>query len=139
MHRRHYDVSLRADLLFQFTKLAKVQQKLLNVVHSLTENVIQKKWEDFEKSEKSEVRDDQITAKKSTKNTEDKTTNYTKLHYAKDDLDDIDENDVGEKKRLAFLEALMNMKRNGGRMTDKEIWEEVNTIMFEVDLNLINV
>lgn len=26
------------------------------------------------------------------------------MHYVRDDLDDIDENDIGEKKRFAFLQ-----------------------------------
>lgn len=57
--------------------------------------------------------------------------NTPSMHYVRDDLDDIDENDVGEKKRLAFLEMMFEMKKNK-QMTDEEIWEEVNTIMFEV-------
>lgn len=134
MHRRHYDVSLRVDQLFKLSRLAKVQQKLLNTVHSLTENVIEVKWKDIEEKQKRETHDNKIETKQFVKETEEKsdTANYTKLHYVRDDLDDIDENDVGEKKRLAFLEMLMDMKKNGGQMSDEEIWEEVNTIMFEV-------
>ncbi|EFN67213.1 Cytochrome P450 4g1 [Camponotus floridanus] len=64
-------------------------------------------------------------------NENDKNIAYTKLHYVRDDLDDIDENDIGEKRRLAFLEMMIDLKKNGEKMTDKEIWEEVNTIMFE--------
>lgn len=134
VHRRHYDISLRVDQLFQFTKLAKLQQKLLNTVHSLTENVIKEKWKDIEEKEKKGREDEQIETKIPTeiKENNKSTTASYKLHYVRDDLDDIDENDIGEKKRLAFLEMLIDMKKNNGQMTDEEIWEEVNTIMFEV-------
>lgn len=134
VHRRHYDLSLRVDQLFKFTKFAKLQQKWLNIVHSLTEKVIQEKWIDIEKKEKRKTEDEQIESKiqyEITENDKNTTANYN-LHYVRDDLDDIDESDVGEKKRLAFLEMLIDMKKSGEQMTDEEIWEEVNTIMFEV-------
>uniref|UniRef100_A0A348G629 Cytochrome P450 1 n=1 Tax=Odontomachus monticola TaxID=613454 RepID=A0A348G629_ODOMO len=131
VHRRHYDISLRLDQLFKFSKLAKMQQKLLDTVHSLTENVIKAKWKDIEEQEKRGTQDDEIKSEKSTATESTDNVNYTKLHYVRDDLDDIDESDTGEKKRLAFLEMLMDMKKNSGQMTDEEIWEEVNTIMFE--------
>lgn len=129
-------MSLRYDILFQFSKFAKLQKKLLNTVHTLTNNVIKEKKIDFEEKlakgqqQKEEEQNNKPTDTSSTNISDD--ANYTKLHYVRDDLDDIDENDVGEKKRLAFLELLLEMKKNGGQMTDEEIWEEVNTIMFEV-------
>ncbi|EFN85369.1 Cytochrome P450 4g15 [Harpegnathos saltator] len=135
VHRRHFDLSLRLDVLFKFSKLAKVQKSLLQTIHTLTENVIREKWKVIEEEEQNKTLIGDIEMEKSiaAENARDNsgTANYTKLHYAKDDLDDIDENDTGEKKRLAFLEMLMDMKKNGGQMTDEEIWEEVNTIMFE--------
>lgn len=48
----------------------------------------------------------------------------------KDDLD-IDD-DVGEKKRQAFLDLLMEAGQNGVLLSDKEVKEQVDTIMFEV-------
>lgn len=48
----------------------------------------------------------------------------------KDDLD-VDENDVGEKKRLAFLDLLLESAENGALISDEEIKNQVDTIMFE--------
>lgn len=48
----------------------------------------------------------------------------------KDDLD-VDDNDVGEKKRQAFLDLLIEAGQNGVILTDDEVREQVNTIMFE--------
>lgn len=52
----------------------------------------------------------------------------------KDDLD-VDDNDVGEKKRLAFLDLLIESGQNGVVLSDTEIKEQVDTIMFEVCVN----
>lgn len=100
----------------------------------MSKNIIQEKLKDIENKEKNRTKDDQVERKisENIENEKSTTANYTKLHYARDDLDDIDENDVGEKKRLAFLDMLMDMKKNGGQMTDEDIWEEVNSIMFAV-------
>lgn len=49
----------------------------------------------------------------------------------KDDLD-VDDNDVGEKKRLAFLDLLMEAGQNGVVLNEQEVKEQVDTIMFEV-------
>ncbi|XP_012536641.1 cytochrome P450 4g15 [Monomorium pharaonis] len=137
LHRRHYDVSLRYDTFFKFSKWAKIQKKLLKTIHTLTEHVIKEKSVDFEeklanRQQLKEVQNSKPSENlqsNATKNTESNADNYNN-YYAKDDLDDINENDVGEKKRLAFLDMMFEFKKNG-QMTDEEIWEEVNTIMFE--------
>jgi len=131
-------MSERYDILFKFSKFSNLQKKFLKTIHTLTEHVIKEKSKDVEnKYEKSQQlkeaqNDKPIENSKITENVENVKNNATNyMHYVRDDLDDIDENDIGEKKRLAFLEMMFELKRNG-QMTDEEIWEEVNTIMFEV-------
>lgn len=143
LHRRHYDFPLRSDIIFKFTKFAKQQGKLLNIIHTYTDSIIEAKSKDIEEKRIKDQQSKQaqktpienLDATKNEGNDKKTDTNYTKLHYVRDDLDDIDENDIGEKKRLAFLKKMLDLKKNE-QMTHEEVREEVNTIMFEVCVTL---
>ncbi|XP_030023562.2 cytochrome P450 4g15 [Manduca sexta] len=131
LHLRHTKIWLRPDLLFKFTEYAKNQTKLLDVIHGLTKKVIKRKKEEFQSGKKPSVLNNDVT---STEVPTSKTTSVEGLSFGqsaglKDDLDV--EEDVGQKKRLAFLDLLLESSQSGVVITDEEIKEQVDTIMFE--------
>lgn len=88
------------DSIFNMTKLKKTQEELLSTIHGLTKRVIKEKKRLFEKNYKegsvptpslSEIiaNDYVVPSKPAAKKAE-------KTEGLRDDLDDIDENDVGE-------------------------------------------
>lgn len=144
IHQRHYHANLHFDFLFKFTNFARQQERLLGIIHGLTSKVIQKKKEEVYRKACLNVGDEQRKVeenptfheipKETDSRLEDKNNREMKMHYVRDDLDDIEDNDIGEKKRLAFLDLMLELKRNGEQLTDEEIKDEVDTIMFEVKL-----
>ncbi|KAG6448732.1 hypothetical protein O3G_MSEX005696 [Manduca sexta] len=131
LHLRHTKIWLRPDLLFKFTEYAKNQTKLLDVIHGLTKKVIKRKKEEFQSGKKPSVLSNDVTNNEVPTS---KTTSVEGLSFGqsaglKDDLDV--EEDVGQKKRLAFLDLLLESSQSGVVITDEEIKEQVDTIMFE--------
>ncbi|PSN53242.1 Cytochrome P450 4C1 [Blattella germanica] len=92
---------LYSDILFSFTSLAKVQNRCLKVLHGTTDQVI-------------------------------KTRKKTLLEEGNSNIEvNFDKDDVGIKKRMAFLDLLILSSKDGAVLSDKDIREEVDTIMFE--------
>lgn len=96
LHARHVKAFLRFDSIFNMTKIKQTQDQLLATIHGLTKRVIKEKKEVFDKNyEEGKVptpslsqiiADDYVIPSKPVK----------KAEGLRDDLDDIDENDVGK-------------------------------------------
>lgn len=148
LHLRHRSLFLRSEFIFTLTKYYHEQGRLLDIIHGLTKKVIKYKKEAFkmgtrgslakyEWTKNGELITESLTANGATP-TEEKNEAVTSVEGLsfgqaaglKDDLD-VDDNNVGEKKRLAFLDLLLESAQNGATITDTEIKEQVDTIMFE--------
>ncbi|XP_035895706.1 cytochrome P450 4g15 [Anopheles stephensi] len=138
LHLRHRKMWLYPDLFFNLTQYAKKQVKLLDTIHSLTKKVIRNKKAAFDKGTRGSLATTSINTSEiaeKPKSDAGKTSTVEGLSFGqsanlKDDLD-VEENDVGEKKRLAFLDLLLESAENGALISDEEIKNQVDTIMFE--------
>lgn len=137
LHLRIRKIWLRPNSIFNLTSHASRQEKLLSIIHGLTKRVITSKKEAFKNGTRGSLAETNIKteATPSVKARSDNTTTVEGLSFGqssglKDDLD-VEENDIGEKKRSAFLELLLESAENGASITEDEIREQVNTIMFE--------
>ncbi|XP_073998067.1 cytochrome P450 4g15 isoform X1 [Rhodnius prolixus] len=135
LHLRQTKLWLRSDVVFHFTKYGKLQKKLLDTIHGLTKKVLKIRKEEYVKNGNSlrvtqEPDNIKVDSNENEKLASDQNFSFGHSKGLKDDLD-VDDNDVGEKKRLAFLDLMIDSAQNGVVLTDEEIQNQVDTIMFE--------
>lgn len=93
---------LHPEAIYKLTKVGKKFEKDLRILHQFTSNVIE----------------DRSRARSKT---------AVKTEVIDDDVDG-----VGKKKRVAFLDLLLNASENGDSLTTDDLRQEVDTFMFEV-------
>nr|ARG41825.1 cytochrome P450 CYP4G100 [Bactrocera dorsalis] len=123
IHKRQVKVLYRLDSIYNMTKMRQKGDKMMNIILGMTKRVVMDRKANYNAEGNAIVEEIDESAKKAA---------AKKVDGLRDDLDDIDENDVGAKRRLALLDAMVEMAKNPEiEWNEKDIMDEVNTIMFE--------
>ncbi|CAO1419719.1 unnamed protein product [Diamesa serratosioi] len=116
---------LQPDLIFKFTKDYAKHQKCIEILHGFSNRVVRERKAQIQQIELNKQQDDLNN------NNNNNNENFTDLNStARKALIDDDET-FGKKKKLAFLDLLIQASGNGTVLTDEDIREEVDTFMFE--------
>ncbi|CAA9997756.1 unnamed protein product [Nesidiocoris tenuis] len=126
LHLRQTKIWMRPDLLFNLSSYGRLQKKLLETIHDLTRTVVTLRKADFAEGK---FKTETSPTDKQESQSESTTDGYSfgKSAGLYDDIDD----DTGEKKRLAFLDLMISCSEQGSVLTNEEIQNQVDTIMFE--------
>jgi len=111
---RQAKVWLHPDILFRLTKLYQEHQHCINVLHGFSNRVIRER--------KAEILDNN-------NNNNNNIDGETMQNL--NQQDDLEILGFPKKKRLAFLDLLIEASHNGSDLSDEDIREEVDTFMFE--------
>jgi len=124
IHKRHTKLFYRPDSIYNLTSLRKKGDKMMDIILGMTRKVVMDRKVNYNAESHGIIEEIQEPSKTKTQK--------TNREGLRDDLDEIDENDVGAKRRLALLDAMVEMAKNPEiEWTEKDIIDEVNTIMFE--------
>lgn len=111
IHIRTYDFLSRYNFFFRLSANYKKQQEALKVLHGFTDKVIIKRREE-------------LMRKTMENNNESESNKYVN-----------EEEEFGIKKKMAFLDVLLQSTVDGLPLTNMDIREEVDTFMFEVSIS----
>ncbi|CAG9805217.1 unnamed protein product [Chironomus riparius] len=110
---RIFTFYFRPNFIYNLTPYKKRHDELVKILHDFTDSVIMNRREEVLKLEFEELEElEQLKAEES----------GTKK---------IDHEDIGAKKKMAFLDVLLRSSFNNNPLTNMDIREEVDTFMFE--------
>lgn len=119
---RQAKVWLHPDILFRLTKLYQQHQHCISVLHGFSNGVIRER--------KAEILDN------NNNNNNDGESMQNLNSQGEFETSNFEFIDGSKKKRLAFLDLLIEASENGSVLSDEDIREEVDTFMFEVSHSL---
>lgn len=124
LHKRHSKFYLRPDIIFTLLGIKRKHDHLISVIQGLTERVF--------RSKKEKLKDTFLTNDSSQPTYADlmKDTEDNDMQM-KDGIFSNNSETIGAKRRMAFLDLMIESTYHGHNITEKEIKEEVDTIMFE--------
>ncbi|XP_064538963.1 cytochrome P450 4d10 isoform X1 [Drosophila montana] len=103
LHKRMFNIFYRFELTYMLTPLARAERRALNVLHNFTEKIIVQRREELLRASNAGERSAQSP----------------------------DDADVGAKRKMAFLDILLQSSIDDKPLTNMDIREEVDTFMFE--------
>ncbi|EDV91896.1 cytochrome P450 4g1 [Drosophila grimshawi] len=131
IHKRQVKLLYRLDSIYKFTKLREKGDRMMNIILGMTRKVVKDRKDNFITESRPIIDEVEETPNPKLSRATPPAA-AAKKEGLRDDLDDIDENDVGAKRRLALLDAMVEMAKNPEiEWNEKDIMDEVNTIMFE--------
>ncbi|KAH8281272.1 hypothetical protein KR018_006165, partial [Drosophila ironensis] len=101
LHKRMFNIFYRFDLTYMFTPLARAEKRALAVLHQFTEKIIVQRRQELIKGSATQEAASEADA------------------------------DVGAKRKMAFLDILLQSTIDEKPLTNMDIREEVDTFMFE--------
>lgn len=100
---------LQSDYLFKLSSEYQRHQRCIEVLHGVSNGVIKERKEEIQRKKMSEANNNSIDVINN----------------------NVPETEIGLKKRLAFLDLLIEASKDGTVLSNEDIREEVDTFMFE--------